>query len=612
MRFISEYGRWYCEDCKQYLPDEAPDALSKPSPPPPPAQRRVEATPPPRARPTAGAAPARAATRAPARAPSRTSPPSQRPAQKTTPKKKSRKGAVTAVLALLLVGSLFFSWPYVEPLLAGEKSIEEVVDPVSNLILSSLGGSLSLSDETKLEIPAHSLPQDTNISMAKTDNYGTISSQNTLASQVYELGPEGTTFSSDHKPTLTIPYDESQIPAGVLEDNLGLYQQGKDGKWTKVPGSQVSPSNNKVSGKISHFSKYAVMIGPKPDRSVMVDIHSLLDPATEARTYNQGSTSAKVQNIYGTLIDQEFYSRGLQQNIQVASSCASGSREDPGYFALDTAQSINISNHGSTGMVMAKMDGPQGLGNIIETVESWEETDGMDGIFPGSIELEQGYYKFTCMSSNAYESEVRVEFSGSVEFGGKAIIIHNGVAQPIDPNNLFDDGLHEDGGANDGIWAFEGIIVLSGGINAISVRSHDTGANVIGESYPFTVNASIPLTDVRIMLTWDSDMDLDLHVRDPEGRTAYWNNKLAITPGGALDVDDRDGYGPETFTLIHAAVGTYNITVALYGASEVNPPSDSNATIVLELAGQDRIIKTHLFRSHEIGVIWYVTDFDIE
>jgi murein DD-endopeptidase MepM/ murein hydrolase activator NlpD len=70
---------------------------------------------------------------------------------------------------------------------------------------------------------------------------------------------------------------------------------------------------------------------------------------------------------------------------------------------------------------------------------------------------------------------------------------------------------------------------------------------------------------LRVRLTWDTaGTDVDLHVTDSLGRHAFYANRTAI-PGGTLDRDDVDGFGPETFTLAQRADGvTYAVSVHYY------------------------------------------------
>jgi len=70
-----------------------------------------------------------------------------------------------------------------------------------------------------------------------------------LMSPIYELGPDGTEFSQDG--TITISYDETQIPEGYTEQNMVILQDGL------TISSTVNVDENTVSVEIGHFSCYA-------------------------------------------------------------------------------------------------------------------------------------------------------------------------------------------------------------------------------------------------------------------------------------------------------------------------------------------------------------------
>ena len=52
---------------------------------------------------------------------------------------------------------------------------------------------------------------------------------------------------------------------------------------------------------------------------------------------------------------------------------------------------------------------------------------------------------------------------------------------------------------------------------------------------------------LTVSLTWGSEPDMDLHVYEPNGIQVFWNNLQGYS--GALDRDDRSGYGPEHYTV---------------------------------------------------------------
>jgi len=73
--------------------------------------------------------------------------------------------------------------------------------------------------------------------------------------------------------------------------------------------------------------------------------------------------------------------------------------------------------------------------------------------------------------------------------------------------------------------------------------------------------------NVRIVLGWSTDdTDIDIHVRDPYGETAFYENRQTRI-GGRVSEDITDGFGPEEFMLKNAVDGDYEIWTNNYGDS---------------------------------------------
>ena len=74
--------------------------------------------------------------------------------------------------------------------------------------------------------------------------------------------------------------------------------------------------------------------------------------------------------------------------------------------------------------------------------------------------------------------------------------------------------------------------------------------------------------DVQVTLTWTNTADIDLWVTDPFGELIYWAHPSSAS-GGELDVDDRNGYGPENIFWPQggAPTGTYIVDVDYYSGS---------------------------------------------
>jgi len=73
---------------------------------------------------------------------------------------------------------------------------------------------------------------------------------------VYDIGPNGATF--DPPIDLTFTYNESQIPAGIAEENL-VIATWADGAWVELEGSTVDPDSNTITAPVSHFTVFTVM-----------------------------------------------------------------------------------------------------------------------------------------------------------------------------------------------------------------------------------------------------------------------------------------------------------------------------------------------------------------
>lgn len=123
---------------------------------------------------------------------------------------------------------------------------------------------------------------------------------------------------------------------------------------------------------------------------------------------------------------------------------------------------------------------------------------------------------------------------------------------------------------------------------------------------------------IRVVLTWDHDpADLDAHLEGPlpgENRFhVYFKEKgdLKSQEFVRLDVDDRDGDGPETITVLGVLPGRYHYFVHDYtnrGNMENTALSHSGAEVKLYQGGQ-----TYRFSANDrsIGTVWHVCDIEV-
>ncbi len=135
----------------------------------------------------------------------------------------------------------------------------QVVPPCeeNTVTIGRAGGTIpsQLNPVNVLVVYENALSADTPINMVRTlpenlPDYAMISC-------VFNMGPSETTFATPS--TLTLPYDEINIPTEVSEDNLAIYRRASaGGSWERVGGT-VDKAANTVTVQIGHLSEYAVM-----------------------------------------------------------------------------------------------------------------------------------------------------------------------------------------------------------------------------------------------------------------------------------------------------------------------------------------------------------------
>jgi hypothetical protein len=92
----------------------------------------------------------------------------------------------------------------------------------------------------------------------------------TIIGTVYEFGPQGATF--DPPITLTIQYDDRNLPAGITED-MFCVANWDETTSTYVPiDFQIDKDANKTMAKVGHFSIYTILAIPGAAEFVLSDL----------------------------------------------------------------------------------------------------------------------------------------------------------------------------------------------------------------------------------------------------------------------------------------------------------------------------------------------------
>jgi len=115
--------------------------------------------------------------------------------------------------------------------------------PPEEQTLGPQGGTLASDDQNaQLVVPAGALDQETTFQLAAVNMPDP--QDGLIANRAYQLDAGTETFLQDV--TLSISYDPDDVPNGVDEGEMALYQY-LNNTWVEVPGSQPDIANHEVS-----------------------------------------------------------------------------------------------------------------------------------------------------------------------------------------------------------------------------------------------------------------------------------------------------------------------------------------------------------------------------
>ncbi|MRX40487.1 DUF2135 domain-containing protein [Flavobacterium sp. LC2016-23] len=87
--------------------------------------------------------------------------------------------------------------------------------------------------------------------------------------------------------------------------------------------------------------------------------------------------------------------------------------------------------------------------------------------------------------------------------------------------------------------------------------------------------------DIRIIMNWNlMDVDLDLHIIEPNGEECYYGHR-STQAGARFSKDFTQGYGPEQYLIRNAIKGKYQIRTNYFGERELT--ESGPATVMVEI-----------------------------
>jgi len=130
---------------------------------------------------------------------------------------------------------------------------DDPASPPAGTVVGPAGGTVTGGGgRVELVFPAGAVADDLEVSITAATS--PPADAGVILARAYEFSPDGATFLQPV--TLTIGYDQAQVPAGVDEADLALCKK-VGGNWQRVAGSSVDVDANEVSAAVSGFSSYA-------------------------------------------------------------------------------------------------------------------------------------------------------------------------------------------------------------------------------------------------------------------------------------------------------------------------------------------------------------------
>lgn len=120
----------------------------------------------------------------------------------------------------------------------------------------------------------------------------------------------------------------------------------------------------------------------------------------------------------------------------------------------------------------------------------------------------------------------------------------------------------------------EDIILMD--INRLTIEHKGLKTGKLDKKYL----AKMPV-DIRIIMNWNQmDVDLDLHIIEPNGEECYYAHK-ETQAGARFSKDFTEGYGPEQYLIRNALKGKYQIKTNYFGERELT--ESGPATVMVEI-----------------------------
>ncbi len=352
--------------------------------------------------------------------------------------------------------------------------------------------------------------------------------------------PLGQVFTSPIQ--LSIPYTASKVPDG-REDDIKIYALSDSG-W--VPFTPNTIKDNSLQLSISALY-YGVFIAA---------IEQQYPVGTVVLRSNPSGATIYIDGVLQPDLSPTILASILTGNHEVKLYAPRFNEKFVSFNVVEQATILDLE--------LSKPD-PEAVPTVSIDSSISDEITVSDNIFSftGDIVAIAGAVDTTrlVLSLNNIDSYIRVNTDGSFS---------HTVSLAVGENKLYLRATDTNG--QTGISRVITVLNTEGASSSMSANS-DMSTLTKSALNMAAVNKSI-----TVVLTWDKDdTDIDMHMYDPKQNHASYADLNGI-PGARLDIDDIDGFGPETFTYSAPISGEYEARVHYYSDHD-NGSATANLTI---------------------------------
>src|SRR4029079_6849694 len=247
-------------------------------------------------------------------------------------------------------------------------------------VVSASGLSFSAqSAAVTVDVPAGALTQTRNLTVAPAAN--PPANDRLMAGTAYHFGPNGISFAQPV--IITIKYDPSKLSAGSPEDSLRLYEVVGT-SWRVVPGSSVNTAAHTVSGGVSHFTVYGVLMQARVEtvainRDTTVEVHKTFQYSAALKDNEQQTLNRTVTWTSSNTGVVTIDANGLATSLVPGTSTITATSEGKSATSI-----VTVVPGPASALAIAAGDGQTAAAGLpVATLPAVKFTDAFGNAVPG-------------------------------------------------------------------------------------------------------------------------------------------------------------------------------------------------------------------------------------